>query len=119
MTVRALYDYQGEPKDTVDRFHGNQLLYVGWEQHLMFCAPHCIPVPPDMPFQALLDEVLPGIYDSHPEWSQVDWDKAEWLLNHKPFTPDPGKSLQDQGIDHKSVLRFRTPGLNGIGGVAT
>ncbi len=119
MAVKALYDYRFEPKDTEDKFHGNQLVYVGWDQHLMFCAPHCVPLPPDMPFGALVREVLPGMYDSHPDWAQVNWDQVEWIVDNKPFQPDMEKGLRDQGIGHKSLIRFRTPGLNGIAGAAS
>ncbi len=119
MTVQALYDYQGTPADTVDKFHGNQLVYVCWEQHLMFCAPHCLPLPPDMPFGALVKEVLPGVYDSHPEWPQIDWDQVVWQIDDQIVKPDMEAAIKDMGVGHKSVIRFRTPGLNGIGGVAT
>lgn len=119
MTVQATYDYKGVPRDTQDKFHGNQLVYLAWDQHLMFCAPHCVPLPPDMPFSALVKEVLPGMYGSHPEWQKMDWDRVEWTLNQAPFVPDMDKTLAEQGIDHKSLIRFNTPGLRGIGGVAT
>jgi phenol hydroxylase P4 protein len=117
MAVVALSaNYVGEVKDRVENFHGNQLLFIGWEDHLMFCAPLCIPVPAGMPFGALVKEALPGLFSSHPDWERIDWSKVQWLLSGKPFAPAPEKSLADNGIGHKSVLRFRTPGLNGIQG---
>lgn len=108
--------YTGTVADTEDRFHGNRLLYIGWEDHLLFCAPVCLPLPPAMPFGALIQDVLPGVYGSHPDFAQIDWTKVEWLDSGKPFTPDPAKSLADNGLGHKSAIRFRTPGLRGIGG---
>lgn len=115
MSVIAITpDYQGEMRDRVENFHGNQLVYVGWDHHLMFCAPFAYPLPPDMPFAALRDEVIAEAFSLHPEWSKIDWQQATWLLDGQPFTPDPAKSLKDQGIGHKSVLRFQTPGLNGF-----
>ena len=39
MAVVANKPYIGAVKDSVDKFHGNQLLFVGWEDHLFFCAP--------------------------------------------------------------------------------
>ena len=50
MTVIAIEDYVGEILDSVENFHGNQLLYIGWDKHLMFCAPFCFPFPPSMRF---------------------------------------------------------------------
>ncbi len=120
MPVAAITDdYTGERLDSVDRFHGNQIVYIGWDYHLMFCAPFAFPLPPDMPFGGVIAEVIPGAYSQHPEFEQIDWDEAEWTLNGEPFEPKNDVSLIDQGIDHKSIIRFVTPGLDGIHGTGT
>mgnify|MGYP000986780914 CR=1 FL=1 len=49
MGVAAIKDYTFEPADRLENFHGNQLLNIGWDQHLLFCAPFCLPMPPAMP----------------------------------------------------------------------
>ena len=117
MAVAAIIDnYLGERLDRVENFHGNQVLYLGWDHHLMFCAPVAFPVPPDMPFNKVLEELMPGAYSLHPEFSEIDWDGVQWHLNGEPFTPDRDATLAEQGIDHKSILRFTTPGLDGIEG---
>ena len=117
MPVLALKPgYAGELADTEDRFHGRRLLYVGWEHHLMFCSPVCLPLPAAMPFAALIEEVLPGVYGSHPDFAQIDWGRVEWFDSGRPFKPDASKSLAENGLEHKSAIRFRTPGLNGIAG---
>ena len=53
---------------------------------------------------------------SHDSTETVDWSKAVWTHGGQPFKPDAEKSLADNGLVHKSVIRFRTPGLRGIGG---
>ena len=117
MAVVALADnYTGEVKDRVENFLGNQLMYLAWEDHLMFCAPMCIPVPAGMPFGVLVKDAMPGLFSSHPDWKKIDWGKVEWLSSGKPFTPALDKSLADNGLGHKAVIRFRTPGLTGIQG---
>ena len=116
MSVVALKEYKGEVRDSVDRFHGNQLVYVHWEKHLSFCAPLAFPLPPGMPFGAITSDVVGPIYGLHADWAKIDWSKASWTLDGKPFTPDPAKSLADNGIGHKSVLRLTTPELSGPGG---
>ncbi len=108
--------YSGAIQDTEDKFHGNRLLYVCWDNHLLFCAPLCFPLPPDMPFAALISNVLTGAYGSHPDFARIDWAKVQWLDSGKPFKPDFDKSLAENGLVHKSVIRFRTPGLSGIQG---
>lgn len=108
--------YTGEIKDRVENFHGQQLLYIGWEDHLMYCAPLCIPVPPDLPFGALTAEIIPSLYPAHPDTAKIDWNAVEWFSSGQPFTPDLAKSLADNGLGHKAALRFRTPGLTGLNG---
>ena len=124
MTVAAIKDYNFPPADSQDKFHGAQLLYVGWDQHLLFCAPYCFPQPPSMPFGALVEQVLPPDYGYHPEFKQIDWSQVQWLRGNgtaagEPFTPDFSKSLAENGLGHKDAIRFRTPGLNGIRGCAS
>ena len=60
--------------------------------------------------------VLPGVFGYHPDFAQIDWSKVEWLKSGQPWTPDVEKSLADNGLKHKDVIRFRTPGLTGIKG---
>lgn len=116
MPVQAIRpDYRGEDKDRVELFHGDQLVYIGWDQHTMVCAPVALPLPPGMPFGALVEQVLPTTaYAQDPDWPKIDWGRVEWLRSGEPFTPDPAKSLADNGLGHKSLLRLRTPGLVGI-----
>ncbi len=115
MSVVAAAPYDLPARDSVDKFPA-PLLYIGWEDHLLFCAPFCLPLPPDMPFGALATQVLPGVYGYHPDFARIDWNQVQWLKSGKAFSPDPAKSLADNGLRHKDVIRFRTPGLNGIQG---
>jgi phenol hydroxylase P4 protein len=116
MAVQALYEnYTGQVADTVSNFHGNQLVYVGWDDHMMFPFAAVFPLPPQMPFAALVGDVLPSAYADHPDFARIDWNRATWLLDGAPFTPDMDKSLSENGIGHKSLLRLGTPGLHGIG----
>jgi len=116
MPVQAIRPgYRGEDKDRVELFHGKQLLYIGWDQHTMVCSPIALPLPPDMPFGALVEQVLPTTsYAQDPDWPRIDWSRVQWLRSGEPFTPDPAKSLADNGLGHKALLRWRTPGLVGI-----
>jgi phenol/toluene 2-monooxygenase (NADH) P4/A4 len=118
MPVQAMHpNYIGEVKDRVELFHGNQLIYVGWEQHNMVAAPIALPLPAAMLFGDLIDKVLPTTaYAAHPDWPQIEWNKVEWLRSSEPFKPDWKKSLADNGLGHKALIRFRTPGLHGIAG---
>ncbi|HJV80221.1 phenol hydroxylase subunit P4 [Noviherbaspirillum sp.] len=116
MSVVAVKPYIGEVKDSVDKFHGAQLLYVGWEDHLMFCAPFAFPFAPTMRFSDVVEHAFPGAFGEHPEFARIDWSKAEWFKSGQPWKPDADKSLAENGLKHKDVIRFRTPGLTGIKG---
>jgi phenol hydroxylase P4 protein len=116
MAVTAIKEYIGENKDSADKFRGANLTYVGWDRHLMFCAPFCFPLPPDMPFGDLVEKVMPGAFGAHPDWAKIDWSTVKWLKSGKPFEPDFKKSLAENGLGFKDALRFITPGLNGIKG---
>ncbi len=115
MAVKALVDYKFPPADTQDKFHGNQLLYVGWDDHLMFCAPFAYSLPPSTKFAELVEKHLPHIYGYHPDFAQIDWSKVEWLKSGQPWQADFDKTLAELGLKHKDVLRLQTPGLNGNG----
>jgi len=115
MSVAAIKEYDFPAKDLRENFPA-PLLYIGWEDHLLFCSPYCLPLPPDTPFGALAAAVLPDIYGYHPDFAQIDWDQVEWFKSGKPWQPDPARSLEANGLKHKDVIRFRTPGLTGIQG---
>ena len=119
MAVAAVKEYVGVPKDTQDKFHGAQLTFIGWLDHLMFCAPFAVPLPPDMPFGAIIEGVLPGCFGAHPDFAKIDWSTVEWTKGGQPFHPDPSKSLADNGMRYKDSLTFRTPGLTGFEGMSS
>lgn len=118
MAVKAAFEgYSGPIRDKVENFHGNQLVFFAWDNHLMFPVAAAFPLPPQMPFGALVKEVLPSVYGPHPDFGKIQWSDAEWTVDGKSFTPNLEKSLAENGVGHKSLIRMATPGLNGIGGI--
>ena len=120
MAVKAITpDYPARARDPVENFHGNIMFHVNWEKHLMFCSPLAMVMPPDTPFSKLVEEALPNAYGYHPDMAKVDWSKVEWTRDNEPFEPKPDATLADNGIEHRTLLRFTTPGLDGIAGSAS
>jgi phenol hydroxylase P4 protein len=117
MAVIAKDGYVDIVRDKVENFHGNQLVYVSWDDHLLFSAAQAFPLPPEMPFQALVSEVMAGVFSYHEDYEKIDWVTVEWVLDGASFAPDMVKSLKDNGVGHKSLIRFKTPGLMGINGI--
>lgn len=117
MSYNTIRPFPAVSKDVQSNFHGAQIVYFGWDKHLMFYAPVCKPLPPEMTFRQVIDKVLPESWSCHPEFSDIDWSEARWLRDGEPFVPVLDKSLVDNGVTHKSVVRLQTPGLNGIGDI--
>lgn len=112
MPVASRKEYIGTSRDSVEHFDGKQLVYASWDHHLLFAAPFLLYAAPEMPFGELVKGPLSALMQPDPDAAAVDWDKVEWLKANQPFTPDFGRSLADNGVTHKTQLRFRTPGLN-------
>jgi len=115
MSVVAVADYDFPVSDARANFPA-PLLFFAWDGHLMFASPYCLPLPAEMPFGAFITDVLPGVYGYHPDFAKIDWSAVQWLKSGQPWTPDPALSLAGNGLGHKDLIRFRTPGLTGIGG---
>ncbi|MDP6167048.1 MAG: phenol hydroxylase subunit P4 [Gammaproteobacteria bacterium] len=109
-------DYQFPARDSEDKFFGNWLIYLCWDNHLMYCAPFCVPLPTNLPFGALVRDVLPMLFGEHPEFEQIDWQRVRWSDSSDEFLPDFGKSLAQHGFGHKTLIRFKTPALEGSRG---
>lgn len=112
--LTSVADYPLRQADAQERYHGNQLVYLHWENHLMYAAPFCVPLPPTLPFGALVRDVLPELYGEHPEFERIDWQRTQWFQSARRFRPDFGKSLAHHGLGHKCLVRFVTPALEGI-----
>lgn len=111
--MAVIGDYPIFQRDTENRYHGKRLYYLAWDNHLMFAAPMCVPLPPTLPFGALVRDVLPQLYGEHPEFEDIDWHRTQWFDSGRRFLPDFGKSLDHHGLLHKSLIRWRTPALEG------
>ena len=119
MATISLGKYDFPMRDAAENFGGLLVTYWNWIDHLMFCAPVAFPFPPDMRFGDVVEQVFPGIYGVHPDFEKIDWAATDWVLDGQNFTPDFEKSLAENGLGHKSVVKFTTPGLTGIKGTCT
>lgn len=106
-------------RDAEKNFQGNWVIYVHWEQHLSFCSAIAFPLPPSMAFGAFVEDVVKPHYAAHPDAARVDWSKTIWMIDGEKKQPDLAASLEDNGLHHKSLVRFWTPGLDGYKGSAS
>lgn len=115
MSVAAIGNYSHESHDGAARFSA-PLLYIAWDEHMMFAAPVVLPLSLDTTIEQLQKQVLPKLYGQHPDFARIDWSRAQWFRGSTMFTPKMEGTLASQGFGHKSVLRLRTPGLEGLRG---
>lgn len=116
MSVTAIREYIGEPRDVVANFQGNQLLYICWDRHLMYAAPFIFSVSPDMKFEDVLTQLVAPVIKDHPDTAKIYWRATTWEKADKPWLPDFDKSVAANGLVHKEYLCFCTPGLDGVDG---
>lgn len=115
MSVTAIGSYDFAPRERAGKFHA-PLLYIGWDQHMMFPAPAAIPVPGRTTFAEMIATVLPAAFGRHPDFVRIDWARTQWFRGHTLILPRLDGTLEEHGFKHKTVLRFRTPGLEGLRG---
>ncbi|PVZ83442.1 phenol hydroxylase [Serratia sp. S1B] len=117
MSVRAINtNYDFEPRDLQKHYGDNILIYIGWDHHTLFCAAHAMLVSPQQTFQQLLAQQMTAGFSQHPDFAEIEWDKAKFTLDHQEIQPQPQQTLAELGFSQKSLLRFVTPGLDGYHG---
>lgn len=116
MSVVSRKEYIGVPRDRVENFNGNQLVYVGWDNHLLFASAFLLFVSPESTFRDLVKNNVVPLIAADPDAEKIDWDNVSWLNGNKPWAPDWDATLAENGVGHKSLVRFQTPSLNTICG---
>ncbi|WP_114800174.1 phenol hydroxylase subunit P4 [Moraxella canis] len=110
MPVKAINDnYRFTPRDTQANYGDNLLIYIGWDHHLLFCSAKAFLISPKATFQELLDTLMPAGFSQHPDFANIDWAAAKFMLDNQYITPNLNETLESIGFAHKSLLRFKTP----------
>jgi phenol hydroxylase P4 protein len=115
MTVTSTKHYEGVPRHPVENFGGNQINYVSWDHHLLFAAPFCLCPNPDMKLADFLEDIVNPLLAADPDAEKLDWHKVVWQKGLDSWQPDLDKTLRENGVGHKDLLRFKTPGMNSLG----
>ncbi len=118
MAVKSTKPYVGVPRDRVANFLGNQIVYFSWDHHLLFGASFQLVLPQGMTIRQVIEGPLTALLAPDPDAAKIDWSMATWLKSNKPWVPDLDRSLVENGIVHKELLRLLTPGLNSLGSAA-
>jgi len=115
MAIQSIGEYPIIMKDSVENFHGNQVVYVYWYGHRVVSSPRAFPLPPEMPFGAIVSDIIPVSYKIEPDFENLNFETTEviWEIDGKVVQPDFSKSLRENGVGHKSFIQFTTPSLTG------
>ena len=114
MAVVSTKEYIGVPRDRVENYNGNWIVYVSWDQHLLFAASFMTCLSPATLFGDWVQNSVMPLMAPDPDADKVDWTSVTWIKGGETFTPDWQASLEANGLGHKTHLRFQTPGLNSI-----
>ena len=121
MAVTAItpdYENNTEYRDCREKFHGNRMVYVHWEQHLSFCAALAFPLPPDAVRRLHRGDRSSRITTaSRLRQRSIGIGRLDDRRRQSPA--GLSKSIAENSIGHKSLIRFWTPGLAGCKGTAS
>ena len=106
MTERTLRPYEFPSADSQENFGDDQLVYVYWEGNTLFFAPGCFRVPRNMTWEAFRQSVVDPWAAADPDYNPKA--AKSWRIGDRALKADPGRSLQDLGIGHKALIKFRT-----------
>ncbi len=119
MPVKSIGEYPALVRDNVENFHGNQLVFVGWDHHLMIDSPRAFPLPADMPFADQRSERHVGR-----QWKgsrRVDHQvmipaDENQLVTVKIFhvVPHPGRIFSNRFYRHVVSPLFKVVDLRGV-----
>lgn len=105
MPVRAITDTYAFPSRSRQELYGDdQLVHVLWRGNLMLCAAACFRAPKAMTWSAFLTEMVEPWASSDPDY--VPGSARDWVLDGRPFTPEPDRTLAELGVGHKSLIEF-------------
>jgi phenol hydroxylase P4 protein len=105
MPVVAIGEYKFPSRSAQELYGDDQLVHIWWKGNPFFVSAACFRFPKAMPWGALMD-VLKGFYTADPDFVPDSLDSCEWVIDDKAVTPDPGASLEANGVGHKSLVQF-------------
>ena len=106
MAVTAMYDYNWPSRSAAELYGDAQLVHVWWNGNPYFVSAATFPFPKEMPFGAMVNEVLKGFFSADPDFVPESLDTAKWKIDHQDVDVDMNASLVANGVGHKSLVEF-------------
>lgn len=100
--IKSLGKYEFPSKSRQELYGDDILLHLIRKDTMFFCAPATFRAPKAMKWSEFLEGMALPFLTSDP-----DFDKSKdlsWTLVGEAFTPDPDKSLEENGIQHKNAI---------------
>ena len=106
MAVTAMYEYNWPSRSRQELYGDAQLVHVWWNGNPFFVSAATFPFPKAMPFGAMVEEVLKGFFSADPDFKPEMLDNVQWKIDHEVVDVDMSKSLEENGVGHKSLVEF-------------
>jgi phenol hydroxylase P4 protein len=106
MAVKALYKYDHPSRDRIENFGDDQLVFVHWIGNPLFCSAAAFRAPRAMPFGAFVSEMVLPWAGSDPDFDPTSI--SGWSLFDESIDPTADQTLEELGVGHKGLLKFRT-----------
>ena len=105
MAIKSIGEYSFPSKSRQELYGDDQLVHVWWRDNPWFCAAVTHRAPKAMSFGDFWAQMVAPWAAGDPDFAESKgWADFAWTLSGAPFTPDPDKSLAEQGVGHKDVL---------------
>lgn len=105
MTVRSINGEYSFPSRSRAQLYGeDQLVHVLWRGNPFIASAGTFRVPRTLSFQQFLSTVVEPWAGADPDF--VPGSERAFQLDLADFVPDPDRSLQEQGVGHKSLVSF-------------
>ncbi len=100
--VKALGEYNFPSRSAQELYGDDILVHVVRKDTMFFCSPATFRAPKAMPFGEFYEGMVKPWVSSDPDFDGSK--ELSWKLVDADFAPDPAKSLEENGIQHKNTL---------------
>ena len=98
-------EYNFPSKDRIELFGDDQLVNVFWEGNVFIVGPGCFRVPRSIAWSEFVRDVVGSWAKADPDYDESK--VTNWRIDDTPIDPKPTDTLEELGVEHKGLLKFR------------
>ena len=100
--IKSLGEYKFPSKSRQELYGDDILVHVWRKDSMFFCSPATFRAPKAMKWADFVDGMVMPYVTSDPDFDQSK--DLSWTLIGEAFSPDPEKSLDENGVQHKNTI---------------